>query len=76
MLRVLLGRFAWISRAIHRAEGPVTGDAALEFFARLLRDRFLEGIGAASRQDRARDAKGGGEGFQVRTILKKVTGDK
>lgn|GEM_PF-6855529 len=51
-------------------------DAALEFFAGLSRDRFFQGIGATRGQNRAREAKSGGEGFQVRRILKKVTSDK
>jgi hypothetical protein len=41
-----------------------------------LADRFFQRIGATGGQDRARDANGGREGFQVRRILKKVTGDK
>jgi len=59
-----------------RAESSVPGDAALEFFARLLPDRFLQGIGATSGQDRARDANGGREGFQVLIIIGKVMSDK
>ena len=51
-------------------------DAALEFFARLLHDWFFQGIGATRGQDRYVEAKSGGEGFQVRRILKKVTSDK
>lgn len=73
-------RFEWfgirIIGTIDRAESPVPGDAALELFARLLRDRFFERIGATGGQDRARDANGGRKGFQVRRILKKVTSDK
>jgi hypothetical protein len=45
------------------------GYAALEFFARLLRDRFFQRICATNGQHRARDAKGGGEGFQALRIV-------
>jgi hypothetical protein len=45
------------------------GDTALEFFSRLLRHRFLQRIRATGGQDRARNAKGGGEGFQALTIM-------
>ena len=45
------------------------GDTALELFARLLHDRFFQRIGATGGQDRARDAKGGGEGFQALRIM-------
>lgn len=76
MLRILFGRFARIIGTIHRTESSVPSDAALEFFARLLRDRLFQRIRATSGQDRARDANGGKEGFQVQRILKKVTGDK
>ena len=54
---------------IDRAEGPVPSDTALEFFARLLRDRFFERIGATDGQDRARDANGGRKGFQALRIM-------
>ena len=54
---------------INRAESPASGDAALEFFARLLRDRFFERIGATDGQDRARDANGGRKGFQALRIM-------
>jgi len=43
--------------------------AALKFFAGLLGDWFLEGIGAAMNQHRANDAEGDGEGFQVAIIM-------
>jgi hypothetical protein len=33
-----------------------------------LHDRFFQRIGATGGQDRARDAKGGGEGFQALRI--------
>lgn len=61
---------------LDRAERSVPGDATLEFFARFLRDRFFERIGATDGHDRACDANGGRKGFQVRRILKKVTSDK
>jgi hypothetical protein len=54
----------------------VPGDTALEFFARLLRDRFFERIGATGGQHRARDANGGRKGFQALRIIGKVTSDK
>jgi hypothetical protein len=44
-------------------------DAALEFFARLLHDGFFQGIGATRGQNRAREAKSGGEGFQALRIM-------
>jgi hypothetical protein len=69
MLRILFGRFTRIIGTIHRAEVPVPSDAALEFFTRLLRHWFLQWIGATSGQNRARDAKGGREGFQVLIII-------
>ena len=70
MRHVRLGRFdVWIIGTIDRAESPMPGDAALEFFAGLLRERFFQGIGATSGQDRARDAKGGGKGFQALRIM-------
>ena len=64
--RVRSGRVdARIIGSIDRNESSASGDAALEFFARLLRDRFFQRIGATGGQDRARDAKGGREGFQA-----------
>ena len=46
----------------------MTGDTALKFFARFLHDRFFQRIGATGGQNRARDAKDGGEGFQALRI--------
>jgi len=54
---------------IHRAERSFSPDAALELFSRFLGERFLEGIGAAAEQSRAREAKGGEEGFQALRIM-------
>ena len=77
MLRVWFGRSKIrIIGTIDRAESSMPGDTALEFFARLLRDRFFQRIGATSGQDRARDANGGREGFQVLIIIGKVMSDK
>ena len=76
-MRIRFERFGVrIIGMLDRTEGSVPGDAALEFFARLLHDRFFQGVGATGGQNRARDAKGGRKGFQVRRILKKVTSDK
>jgi len=50
-------------------ESSASGDAALEFFARFFPNRFFQGIGATGGQDRARDAKGGGKGFQALRIM-------
>ena len=61
---------------IHRPEGPVAGDAALEFFLRLLDDGFFQRIRAADEENRARDGENDGEGLQARRILKKVISDK
>jgi hypothetical protein len=53
---------------IHRAERSFPPDAALEFFPRFLYGRLFDWISAGTQQDRARDAKGGGEGFQALRI--------
>ena len=68
------GLIVRIVGTIHRAERAVAGDAALEFFPGLLHHRFFQRIGAAGDQDRARDAKGSGEGFQALKNNRKVTG--
>src|SRR5450759_5197558 len=69
MRRVRFRRFdVRIIGTIDRAESPMPGDTALELFTRLLHDRFFQRIGATGGQDRARDAKGGGEGFQALRI--------
>jgi hypothetical protein len=69
-MRVRFGRFdVRISGTIDRAETPMPRDTALEFFARLLHHWFFQGIGATGGQDRACDAKGGGEGFQALRIM-------
>ena len=69
-MRVRFGRFdVRIIGTIDRAESPMPGDTALELFARLLRHRFFQRIGATGGQDRARDAKGGEEGFQALRIM-------
>jgi hypothetical protein len=70
MLRVWVGQFGpRIIGMIGRFESPMPGDTALEFFARLLRDRFFQRIGAPTGQNRARDAKGGRKGFQALIIM-------
>ena len=65
-----------IVRTIHRPEGPVAGDAALEFFLGLLDDGFFQRISATAEENRGRDEESDGEGLQARRILKKVTSDK
>ena len=68
---------AGIVRAIHRAESPVAGEAALEFFRHFLHRAFFERIGAAAEEkDGAYNEESGSEGLQARRILKKVTSDK
>jgi hypothetical protein len=68
--RVRLGRFVvGIIGTIDRAESSMPGYPALEFFARFLRERFFQRIGATNGQHRARDANGGGEGFQALRIM-------
>ena len=70
MLRVWFGRFEIrIIGTIDRAESSMPGYPALEFFAGFLRDRFFQRIGATNGQHRARDANGGGEGFQALRIM-------
>jgi hypothetical protein len=66
----------WIVAAIHWAERPFSPDPAREFFPGFLRRWLFDRISAAAQQDRARDAKGGGEGFQALRILKEVISDK
>ena len=65
-----------IVRAIHRPELTSAGDAALEFFRRLVPNWLLERIGATADEEGAGDAESDREGLQARTILKKVTSDK
>ena len=65
-----------IVRTIHRPEGPVAGDAALEFFLSLLDDRFFQRISATANENHGRDEESDGEGLQAQRILKKVTSDK
>jgi len=62
--------------AIHRPNGPVPGDAALEFFLGLLNDGFFQRIGATADKNRACEEESDREGLQARRILKKVTSDK
>lgn len=76
-MRVGDGRFhVRIVRAIHRAEGPITRDAALEFFRRFLRRRFFQRIGATPEENRAPDAESDKDGFQALRIMGKVASDK
>ena len=65
-----------IVRAIDRSKLTSAGDAALEFFRRLIPDWFFERIGATARENRAGDTESDREGLQARTILKKMTSDK
>ena len=65
-----------IVRTIHRAQSPVAGNAALEFFLGFLNDRLFERISATGDENRARDEESDREGLQARRILKKVTSDK
>ena len=65
-----------IVSAIHRAESPVSGDAALELFWHFLNDRLFQGVGTAGNKNRARDQESDREGLQARTILKEVISDK
>ena len=62
--------------AIHRPQGPIAGNAALEFFRDFLNDRFFERISATGDENRARAQESDREGLQARRILKKVTSDK
>jgi DeoR/GlpR family transcriptional regulator of sugar metabolism len=68
--------YVGIVGAIHRAERPVSRDAALEFFRHFLNDRLFQGISATRNENRARDQESDREGLQARRILKKVTSDK
>lgn len=65
-----------IVRTIDRAELTATGDAALEFFRRLVPNRFLERIGATGDENHAGDAESDREGLQAPTIIGKVPSDK
>lgn len=68
-----------IVRPVHRSERAVAGNAALEFFLRLLHDGFFEGIGAtAENKDGVRQKENDNAGLQARRILKnrKVTSDE
>jgi len=69
MLRARLERFD--VRVVGRigAKRAMPGNSALKFFSRFLDDRFFQGIGATSGQDRARDANGGRKGFQALRIM-------
>ena len=65
-----------IVRTIDRAELTTPGDAALEFFRRLFRERFLERIGATAEENDGGDAESDRVGLQARRILKEVISDK
>ena len=58
-----------IVRTIDGAELALPGDAALEFFLRLLRHRFFNRIGATADENRAGDAESDREGLQARIIM-------
>lgn len=66
-----------IVRTIYWSEGPIAGDAPLEFLLGFLHDRFFQGISAtADKKNRAREEESDREGLQARRILKKMTSDK
>ena len=63
----------WIVGAIHRSESAVASDAALEFFRYLLQRAFFERVGATGEKNGSSQEESDREGFQARTLLKKVT---
>ena len=73
-MHILDGR---IVGTIHRSQGPVAGDAALEFLRHFLHRGFFERIGApAEQKGGAHEKESSSEGLQARRILKKVISDK
>jgi hypothetical protein len=65
-----------IVRTIDGSELTLPGDAALEFFLRLIPERFFDRIGAPAEENDGGDAESDRVGLQARTILKEVISDK
>jgi hypothetical protein len=65
-----------ILRTIDGPELTLPGDAALEFFLRLVPEWFFDRIGAPAEKNDGSDAESDRVGLQARTILKEVISDK